>query len=194
MRKAIMLFTFLSVIALAACGGEKVEPTMSTNVGDFSATTQDNQEITNEDLLGEWWVADFIFTKCTTICPPMTRNMTIVQKRLGEFELNDKVQLISFSVDPENDTPEVLTDYAEEHGADLNNWSFLTGYDFDTIQDISVKYFQSGLEPPMPGDDQVGHGTRFFLVDPEGNVYKSYIGTDSEQIDELVQDVSNLVE
>src|SRR5690625_1045924 len=153
MRNSIKLIGLIFVLALAACG-EKVEPTMSTHVDDFTATTQDEQEITNEDLLGEWWIADFIFTNCTTVCPPMTRNMTIVQKRLGELDLNDKLQLISFSVDPENDTPEVLTEYAKDHGADLKNWSFLTGYEFDTIQDISIKYFQSALEPPMPGDDQ----------------------------------------
>lgn len=193
MKNTIKVIVLISVLALAACG-EKVEPTMSSHVDDFTATTQDNEEITNEDLLGDWWIADFIFTNCTTVCPPMTRNMTIVQKRLGELELNDKVQIVSFSVDPENDTPEVLTKYAEDHGSNLDNWDFLTGYDFDTIQNISVKYFQSALEPPLPGDDQVGHGTRFYLVDPEGNVFKSYIGTDSEQIDELVQDVSNLVD
>ena len=146
MKNTIKVIVLISVLALAACG-EKVEPTMSSHVDDFTATTQDNEEITNEDLLGDWWIADFIFTNCTTVCPPMTRNMTIVQKRLGELELNDKVQIVSFSVDPENDTPEVLTKYAEDHGSNLDNWDFLTGYDFDTIQNISVKYFQSALEP-----------------------------------------------
>lgn len=187
-----IIFLALLTIVLAACG-EKVEPTMDSEVGEFTAVNQDNEEVTNEDFSGEWWVADFVFTNCTTVCPPMTRNMSALQDTLDEKELNDKVQLVSFSVDPENDTPEALTEFSEEHNADLDNWTFLTGYDFEDIQKLSVDSFKSPVDPPLPDDDQVGHGTRFFLVDPDGNVHKNYMGTESEAMDELAEDLEKLV-
>src|SRR5699024_12356025 len=138
----------LLTIVLSACG-EKDEPTMDSEVGEFTAVNQDNEEVTNKDFLGECWVADFVFTNCTTVCTPMTRNMSALQDTLDEKELNDKVQLVSFSVDPENDTPEALTEFSEEHNADLDNWTFLTGYDFEDIQKLSVDSFKSPVDPPL---------------------------------------------
>src|SRR5699024_9585733 len=152
----------LSVVALAlvACK-EEVETTMSSDVDDFSATTQDEATFTNDDLSGSWWVADFIFTNCTTVCPPMTRNMSAIQDDVAEEGI-DNVQFLSFSVDPENDTPEALKSYGEDHSADFDSWTFLTGYDFDMIEELSIESFKSPIQPPPEGDDQVMHGTRFF--------------------------------
>src|SRR5699024_12803603 len=76
---------------------------------------------------------------------------------------------------------------------DLDNWTFLTGYDFEDIQKLSVDSFKSPVDPPLPDDDQVGHGTRFFLVDPDGNVHKNYMGTESEAMDKLAEDLEKLV-
>lgn len=189
----ILIFLGIISIILAACG-EKVEPTMDSEVIDFSAINQDEEEVSNEDLAGNWWVANFVFTNCTTTCPPMTANMSSLQDTLEEKGLNDKVNLVSFSVDPENDTPEALTDFAGDHGVDFNNWSFLTGYDFEDIQNLSVESFKSPVDPPLPDDDQVGHGTRFFLVDPDGNVYKNYQGIEAKAMDELAEDLEKLVD
>src|SRR5690554_3570292 len=125
----ILQFLMLSlVLFLVACGEKEIEPNMSGDIADFEFTTQDNEKLSLEDLNGEWWIADFIFTNCTTICLPMTSNMAKLQKELKEEELD--AQLISFSVDPDYDSPEILKEYAEEYGADLSNWSFLTGYEF----------------------------------------------------------------
>lgn len=188
MKKSIQIILLsVAAIVLTACGKE-VETTMSSDVDTFTATTQDGETFTEEDLLGSWWVVDFIFTNCTTVCPPMTRNMSIVQKDLEEAGV-ENVKYLSFSVDPDNDTPEVLKDYGDDHGADYNSWTFLTGYDFETISDLSVKSFQSPIQPPPEGDDQVGHGTRFFIVNPEGTVVHNYIGTEAEQIEQLVEDM-----
>src|SRR5699024_11335859 len=107
---------------------------MDSEVGEFTAVNQDNEEVTNEDFSGEWRVADFVFTNCTTVCPPMTRNMSALQDTLDEKELNDKVQLVSFSVDPENDTHEALTEFSEEHNEDFTNWTFISRYTFECIQ------------------------------------------------------------
>src|SRR5699024_10147310 len=134
--------TLILVLFLVACG-EDIETNMSENVADFNFTTQDKGTLSLDDLEGEWWVADFVFTNCTTVCLPMTSNMSALQDKMKEEELD--AQLVSFSVDPDYDTPEVLKEYAEEYDADLSNWTFLTGYDFQTIKELSIKSFRSLL-------------------------------------------------
>lgn len=173
-------------IFLVACG-EELETNMSKEVTDFEFTTQDKESLSLEDLKGEWWIADFIFTNCTTVCLPMTSNMAKLQDKMKDEELD--AQLVSFSVDPEYDTPEVLKAYAKSYQADLDNWTFLTGYDFQTIKDLSVKSFMSALEKPPEGSDQVMHGTRFYLVNPEGEVVKNYKGVESESIEQIIKDL-----
>ncbi|RKQ14066.1 SCO family protein [Oceanobacillus bengalensis] len=174
------------IIFLVACG-EELETNMSKEVMDFEFTTQDKEALALEELKGEWWIADFIFTNCTTVCLPMTSNMSKIQDKMREENLG--AQLISFSVDPKYDTPEVLKEYAESYQADLENWTFLTGYDFQTIKELSVKSFQSALEKPPEGSDQVMHGTRFYLVNPEGEVVKNYKGVESESIEQIINDL-----
>ncbi|MBO1001583.1 SCO family protein [Pseudogracilibacillus auburnensis] len=191
MKKLIQCTMIFTLLILAACGGNKVETTMSEEVMDFEATTQAGDTLTRDDLKGEYWVADFIFTNCTTVCLPMTRNMKILQDKMQEAGI-ENVQLVSFSVDPDRDTPEVLTEYANEYGADLENWTFLTGYDFDSIKELSIKSFKSLVAEPPEGDDQVMHGTSFFLVNPEGEVIKNYTGIEMDAMDEIVSDLKNL--
>lgn len=180
---------FILVLFLVACSQE-IEPTMSSEVADFNFTTQDGDKLGLKDLKGQYWIADFIFTNCTSVCIPMTTNMTQLQDDLAEKNLD--IQFISFTVDPEYDSPEVLKSYAESYDADLSNWTFLTGYDFETIADISVKSFQSGLTE-IPDSDQVQHGVRFFLVNPEGVVIKSYDGTLQNEIEDLMNDLKKVL-
>ena len=187
----IVSFTFFLMI-LAACGGENIETTMSENVADFEFTTQDNESFGLEDLKGTYWVADFVFTNCTTVCLPMTSNMAYLQDLIQEEDLD--VQLVSFSVDPDYDTPEVLKEYAEEYDANLDNWTFLTGYDFDTIKELSIKSFKNMVQEPPEGTDQVTHGTSFFLVNPEGKVIKSYNGIQKDSMEDILEDLKNVVD
>src|SRR5690625_1255522 len=98
----------------------------------------------------------------------------------------------SSDLDPDYDTPEVLSDYAKEYDANLDNWSFLTGYEFDDIKEISIKSFRSMLQEPQPGDDQVTHGTRFFLINHKGEVIKSYDGVNRRVADEIIADLKKL--
>ena len=191
MRNFKVFFALVIVIFLAACGGKEIETNMSEEVADFEFTTQDNEKLGLKDLEGEWWVADFVFTKCVTVCLPMTTNMSQLQDLLDEEGIDD-VQLVSFTVDPENDTPEVLKKYAESYDADLSNWSFLTGYDFDTIKELSVGSFRSELQE-NPGTDQVTHGVRFFLVNPNGEVIKNYFGVDMKEVETIVDDLKKVL-
>ena len=189
MKKIIKVILFASLLLLVACG-EKIETNMNKDVLDFSFTTQDNETLSLDDLKGKYWIADMIFTNCTSVCLPMTNNMTKLQNMARDEGID--IQLVSFSVDPDYDTPEVLTEYAEQYGADLSNWAFLTGYDFDTIKEISIKSFMSPLMPPPEGNDQVTHGTRFYLIDPEGVAIKSYNGVESATISTIIDDLKKL--
>src|SRR5699024_5128054 len=91
----------LFVLFVSACG-DQYNGDFSYEVQDFTFTNQDGEKVSKSDLEGEFWVADFIFTNCTTVCPPMTSNMANLQDQLKEAGLED-VRLVSFSVDPERD-------------------------------------------------------------------------------------------
>lgn len=208
MKKYITRFLLLTslVMALAACGGgesaqedeggvaiKSGEENAATDskVPEFEFTTQNNETLSNEDLEGTWWIADFIFTNCETVCIPMTNNMVKLQEKVNDENI-DNVEFVSFSVDPDYDTPEVLQEYAEDYGADLSNWNFLTGYDFETIEDISMNGFKNMLAAPPEGDNQVVHGSYFFLVNPEGEIVSPYSGMESEQMDAIVADLKKM--
>lgn len=178
------------LLLLNACNKLPIDTNMSEDVAEFSFTTQDNETLSLDDLHGEWWIADFIFTNCETVCLPMTSNLSKLQKELEARNLS--VQFVSFSVDPDYDTPEVLREYGQQYEANFDTWSFLTGYDFQTIKELSIKSFRALLKEPEYGDDQVMHDTRFFLVSPEGKVIKGYDGIKSDSIDEILNDISIL--
>lgn len=180
------------LLLLAACGDKDIESNMSEEVKPFEFTNQDNKKFGLDDLKGDWWVADFIFTNCETVCLPMTSNMVQIQNKAKEEKLD--VQFVSFSVDPKRDTPAVLKEYAKKYNADTANWNFLTGYDFQTIKELSIKSFKSMIAPPPENDDsdQVMHGTSFLLVNPEGTVIKSYKGVQAETIDQIIEDLKKV--
>ncbi|HLR60073.1 MAG TPA: SCO family protein [Pseudogracilibacillus sp.] len=202
--KIVLLIT-LSTFILAACSNDdvdseikdkmknedKIESNMDETVTDFEFINQDEETVSLDDLKGEYWIADLVFTNCTTVCIPMTSNMKVLQDEMIEEDLTN-IELISFSVDPDYDTPEVFRDYAEEYDVSLDNWSFLTGYEFDEIKEISIKTFRSMLQEPQPGDDQITHGTRFFLINPEGVVIKSYDGVNGRVAEEIIEDLKKL--
>lgn len=181
-----ILFIFI-VIFLVACGNN-IDTNMSEPMMDFEFTTQDEKALSLSDLEGEWWIANFIYTNCRTICPRTTAHMADVQQKLKEDGLRPSI--VSFSVDPNNDTPEVLKNYAKEYNADLETWTFLTGYDFETIQDISESSFKSVLREGAVG--QRSHGYGFYLIDPKGNIVKRYDGMSADELDILVQDLNTI--
>ena len=187
-RYKLAMPLFFLLLVLTACG-EEYEGDFSYEVQDFSFTNQDGETVAKSDLDGKFWVADFIFTNCETVCPPMTSNMAKLQNQLTEAGLDD-VHLVSFSVDPENDTPEALKEYGESRDAAFGNWDFLTGYEFDEIKEFSIKSFKSPVELD-PNSDQVMHVTSFFLVSPEGNAIKRYTGTMPAEIEKIVADIES---
>ena len=190
MKRILVVVAF--ALFLFGCG-EAIETNMNEDVLEFEFTNQDNETFSLEDLQGNYWVADLIFTNCTTVCLPMTANMKTLQDQMKEEGIDD-VQLVSFSVDPNYDTPEVLKEYGENYDADFSNWTFLTGYDFQTIKELSIKSFKSPLIEAPEESDQVTHGTRFYLVNPEGEVIKNYDGVQSEGMNTIINDLKKVTE
>lgn len=185
----IALPLLLVVFFLAACG-EEFEGNITSEIQDFSFTNQDGETVTQDSLEGNFWVANFIFTSCDTVCPPMTANMASLQDKLKEAGLDD-VKLVSFTIDPENDTKTDLKEFGKARGASFDNWHFLTGYDFQTIKELSIKSFKSALED-LPDSDQFMHGTNFFLVSPEGKAINYYSGIKAAAMDKIVEDIKKI--
>lgn len=187
-KKLLLTSLLLLTVAVAtACGKPPSE--LNWKVADFAAVNQDNQPVTLDDLKGKVWLADFIFTNCTTVCLPMTSNMASLQKQFRDAGVD--VVLVSFSVDPEFDRPEVLKAYGESYGADFTNWQFLTGYTFDEIKELSEGSFKSLLQR-VPDSDQFAHGTSFYLVNPDGVIVKRYDGVYDPPVKEIIKDIKKL--
>lgn len=190
--RVIQIIILVFIILLAGCNQQEIETNMSETMEDFKATTQDGEPLTSNDLAGEWWIANFMYTNCTMVCPTMTPNLISVQNDLDSSNLD--AQIISFSIDPEYDSPDVLKDYAEEYQIDLSNWNFLTGYDFESIQDLSENSFKTVLEDGGPEGHEFVHSTYVFLINPEGEVVKQYDGISENELQTLVDDLETVLD
>lgn len=179
---------FALSLFLAGCG-QQLEDSVSWEIEDFTFTNQNNEDVSLSDLEGEIWLADFVFTNCTTVCLPMMANMTALQDQLKQEGLD--VRIVSFSVDPTIDTPDVLKSYAENYGADLSGWDLLTGYSPEKIDEFAMENFRTLARKPE-NEDQVMHGTSFYLIDGEGVVRKYYDGI-NPPTDEILNDIEILM-
>nr|WP_205831559.1 SCO family protein [Bacillus sp. RO2] len=144
-------------------------------MANFQYINQDNEQVSLENLKGEVTVANMVFTNCTTVCSPMTANMARLQRMANEEQLD--VNFLSFSVDPEVDTPEVLKGFGNNFEADYTSWDFLTGYTQKEIEEFGMENFKTIVAKPKNGGEVV-HGTSFYLIDQEGTIIKSYDGLD----------------
>ena len=154
----------------------------------FRLTDQEGRTVTLEDLKGKIWVANFIFTRCKGPCPLTTLRMSEISKTLKKTR--GEVQLISFTVDPEYDTPTVLNEFAKQLGANPATWRFLTGTKGD-VENIVVK----GMLQPLAKepDGTPAHSTRIVLVDGNGWLRGYREGTDSEVVQKLMVDIGDLI-
>jgi protein SCO1 len=160
----------------------------------FTFTRQDGQPFGLEQLKGRAWVANFIFTRCPTVCPVFTQQMARVQKQTAE--LGERLQLVSFSVDPQHDTPERLAAYAEKYGAQPARWSFLTG-DYTQLQRTIVDGFKVAMGRASDDESDVAgifHGSHFVLVDRTGEVRGYYNSEHPDAVERLLRDARRLVD
>ncbi len=153
----------------------------------FSFTTQEGRMLRKEDLLGKIWIADFIFTRCAGPCPLLTSRMLELSSRLTN---NPQVKLVSITVDPLYDTPEVLHRYASTIHADPSRWFFLTG----PLPAMST-FIQEGMKQPLAIDPEgtPNHSTRLMLVDRQGMIRGYEEGSDPEVVQKLLTKIGDLL-
>ncbi|AIE60438.1 SCO family protein [Bacillus methanolicus] len=189
-RKLISATVLILVLILSACGQNKIKNAIDRPLKDFTFTDQNGDKFGLKDLKGKVWVADFIYTNCPDVCPPMTFNMVKLQKKVKKEGIKN-IQFVSFSVDPTVDKPETLKKYGEKYNADQRNWHFLTGYTQAEIEKFALDNFKALVKKPEKGD-QVIHGTSFYLIDKNGHVMKEYTGLNDVPFDEIINDIKAL--
>jgi protein SCO1/2 len=142
-------------------------------------------------MLGHVTVVDFVFTRCTSSCPRLTARMAELQSRLTSARSD--VRLVSFSVDPENDTPPVLARYADAAHADAARWTFVTG-PVDDVSAAVVRGFKVSAAKFATGanDYDVTHGDWFVLIDAKGKLRGYYSTVEASDVDRLATDAIRL--
>ncbi len=192
--------TILS-LGLLSCGEQKEESlpilgekhitatdTTYHTIGHFSLVNQDSMVVTEDDLRGKIYAADFFFTSCRTICPVMKTQM----RRVYEAVKNDPdVMLVSHTIDPEYDTVALLKDYAERLDVDSDKWYFLTGNKDSIYYLAQTSYFVTAMEDEADPDGFI-HSGAFMLIDKHGRIRGKYDGTKDEEVDKLIKDIAIL--
>jgi protein SCO1/2 len=159
-----------------------------STVPNFQLTNQNSQPFGSTQLAGKIWIADFIFTSCPGPGPMVSSRMSELQRPLEKTD----VHLVSFSVDPEKDTPEVLRGYADKLKAQPARWDFLTGSK-SIIYDLSKNGFKLAVSD---GSGEAGvpvHSTRMVLVDRHGKIRGYYEATAADAVTKLLADTSHLL-
>jgi protein SCO1/2 len=156
------------------------------DLGSYRLTERSGRAVSDAELAGNVWVADFIFTRCPSSCPRITSVMKGLQGRLQKTS----VRLVSISVDPDHDTPEVLTRYAQSFGADPDRWWFLTGKERE-IYDLILNRFhisvgRTDVSAAKQGAEAVAHSDRLVLVDRGNTVIGVFDSDDPKAIDDLI--------
>jgi protein SCO1/2 len=171
----------------------RTAPPVEGTVPDFQLIERSGRRVTRADLRGQVWVADFIFTRCTSICPALTASMGRLRTDLrnrGETS----VRFVSFSVDPHYDTPSVLQEYARPFAADDSVWWFLTGdrAALYTLIGDGFRLAVAARDDPAATDpnELITHSDRFVLVDGNFQIRGYYRGTEDEALAQLVHDIA----
>ncbi len=157
-------------------------------IENFSFTNQNGEVVTLEKFKNTVFISDFFFTTCPSICPIMTKQLTRVQEELE----GEDYKIISHTVNPEYDTEGVLLAYSKAQNADLSNWDFVTG-------DKQAIYKQAAEYLIIAGQDttqeiEFVHSEKLILMDKQGRIRGLYDGTETESVDELINDVKWLIE
>lgn len=208
--KAVILIFVALLIGTYGCQDKKPELDTYGTLPDFSLVDQQGYIFSKSDIEGKVVLANFIFTNCTQFCPVLTPRFETVQNLIGANEkLSNRVILLSFSVDPVQDSIDVLSEYSFKYGVDYDHWRFLTG-DPEQIRDIVSKGFMLSFQKLNKSFDHihddgsvhvhgydVAHTNRVALVDTEGSIRAFYSGVDfgddsDWDIDKVISDMEYL--
>lgn len=171
-------------------GGEVFVDSVYPKIPFFQYLNQDSVMIRSTDMQGKVWIANFFFTSCPSICPPMTSQV----KRLNIMtnDINRYLQYMSFSIDPQTDQPAKLRAYIKENGIKAANWHFFTGDEAKT-HELGVKHFLVHAEATAMAPGGFAHSDGLVLVDREGYVRGIYHGTITSEVDQLNKDIRKLL-
>ncbi len=191
MRKtwlALAAVVTIALIAFAFRSRPAEPPPVLHQIPDFALTERDGSTVTLRDLAGRPFVADFIFTRCAIYCPRLTARLKELRQTFPP-----KVRTVSFSVDPDHDTPEVLARYAQQWQIAGRDWLFLTG-----PQDAMWKLIREGFLQPVEAqpDNQASpvlHSTRLVLVDGAGRLRGTYDAYDEASTTQLMRDLGAVI-
>lgn len=166
------------------------------SVPDFSLVERSGQRVTRADFEGRIWVANFIFTNCTETCPLQSAQMARLQADLPD---RDDLRLVSITIDPERDTPAVLSEYAKRYGADPRRWLFLTGEKEAVLRLAQEGFLLSAVHlhegTSRPGETQaIVHSSRFVVVDRHHRIRGYYSGIEPEALQRLRRDLLILLQ
>lgn len=179
-------FIAIFILILTACGAKQATGPL---LGEFTFTDQNGADFGVTELAGNVWIADFIFTDCETVCPPMTAEMAALQKRFKEDGI--AVEFVSFTVDPTVDDASTLKKYITRFTDDESNWHLLTGYSQEEIEKFAREKFQTIVLKPETSS-QVIHGTSFYLIDRNGIKINEYNFVDPTYVDSLIKEIKKL--
>lgn len=203
MKRALVLIIGL-IIGLTACGdSNKKLPYLGHHelnadgdstyhtIPDFVFVNQDGDTVTQKNVEGKVYVADFFFSTCPTICPIMKTQMLRI---FDKYKDNDSLLILSHSINPRYDTPEVLKSYKSKLGINSNKWQFLTGTETDVYSLAQNSYLTSALEDSSAIDEGgFIHSGAFVLVDKNRHIRAIYDGTKEKEVDKLMADIDRLL-
>ncbi|MBI2889822.1 MAG: SCO family protein [Nitrospirae bacterium] len=176
----------LTALLLAQACQKKADLPDFGEVPAFSLTERSGKSFEAALLRGHVWIVDFVFTRCTGPCPRLTGLMRTLQE-----EMPKEIHLLSITVDPEFDTPEVLREYAERAGAHPNRWFFLTGRK-EMVASVVTQGFRLAMVEGESGDSIV-HSTKLALVGPDGRLRGYFDSEDPEEVERLKKSAKALL-
>ena len=162
--------------------------TVYATVPYFSFVNQDGDSLTQQQVNGKIYVADFFFISCPTICPVMKREMIRV---FDAYKGDPDLMILSHTIDPQHDTLALLKQYATDLGSDGKQWQFLTG-NRELIYEMAEKGYYATAMPDSTAPGGFVHSGGFILVDKLARVRGIYDGTDPKKVDELIKDIAIL--
>ncbi len=186
----------LAVLLLSGCTPPP-QPSLPDDdlgaVADFALTERSGQTVHRDDLLGKVWVASFVFTHCAGACQQITGNMALLQH---ELEGQEDVLLVSFTVDPEDDTPDVLRAYADRYKADPKRWLFLTGEPRTVRHLIQSGFYVAAV--PNEGEErkpgfEVTHASKLTVLDRRGHIRAYFDATEPDVVERVKQKIEGLL-
>lgn len=191
MRSRALLLGLLAVLAVVGCSKRSAKdvPVLG-QLPEFSLVDQNEQAFDRDTMEGKLWVSAFVFTHCRSTCPRITAHMKGLQSRVSDVP---SAHFVSVSVDPRNDTPEVIKAYMTKNELDESNWRFVTGEE-EAIRHVVVDGFRVGLgdaDSKAAGAEDIMHSNSFVLVDAEAKV-RGYYRANNDGIGDLERDLRAL--